>query len=209
MAARFLAAINRQIARVILTLLSVGAVGTVHAMSVIPPTFPELVQLATQIVRVEILDVSCRYDTAPTGERPIHTYVKCHVLKTLKGTPQESITLRFLGGRVGDDQLEISDMPSFAVGEKYVFFVAQNGTAFCPLVRVMHGSYPVVQDGTAAGTERILRNNREPLLEVAQVGRPMAEGVGQTIARETVSSALSLADFETAIADEIIHGSKQ
>lgn len=173
-----------------------------RALSVIPPTFPELVSLATEIVRVEVLEVSSRFDN-PAGTGSIHTYVRCRVLRSLKGSNSETMTLRLLGGQVGEILMDIPDMPTFTTGEKYILFVAQNGRAFCPLVAASHGAYFVVTDDTAAGTERVLRYNHDPLLSVASVVQPMADHVQGNTTRSALISSLSVADFETAILREI------
>src|SRR5437868_5284706 len=99
--------------RVLLAGLALAAVFPVRAMSVIPPTFSELVGQATQIVRVEIVEVHSQFDLGPDGSVPINTYVRCRVLKTLKGAAQETITLRLLGGEVGDVGLAVPGMPKF------------------------------------------------------------------------------------------------
>ncbi len=183
----------------------IGAIlslGQLHAMSVNPPTFSELVRSSTQIVRAEVLAIEARYESSPSGDRPICTFVTCRVLRSLKGDNAGEITLRFLGGRVGDIELEVPGMPTFQQGARYVFFIAQNGSAFCPLVAVAHGNYPIASDGV---TDRVLRSNGDPLRQIGDVARPFADHRQATGATGDAASALTLADFEAAILREIDH----
>ena len=166
-------------------------------MSVVPPTFPQLVGRAEQIVQVVVTATHAQWDVAPNGQRVIHTYVDCRVEDVLKGTAGGEIELRFLGGDVGADHLVIADMPKLEVGSEYVVFVAQNQRAFCPLVNVMHGAYRVSRDANT-GEARVGRLNGDPLQAVQDVQLPYN-------ARAMVASGgsgMSLGDFRAAIVDE-------
>lgn len=124
-----------------------------HAMSVVKPSFHQLVTKSDSVVRVVVTGSHAQWDVTPTGQNVIHTYYDCRVLKTLKGVPSPTLSLRFLGGKVGPAVMEIPDMPTLDVGSRYILFVAGNGTAFCPLVGVMHGKFTV--KAGADGAERI------------------------------------------------------
>jgi hypothetical protein len=140
-----------------------------QALTVQAPTFTHLVAAAEQIARVEITGLSARWDTGPAG-RMIHTYVQCRVMRMLKGPAAETLSLRFMGGQVGDYRLVIPDMPAFQTGATYVLFIAGNGRAFCPLVAVGYGSYPVRRD--AAGIERITRASGSSLRTLDEIATP-------------------------------------
>lgn len=127
-------------------------------MTVIKPTFAQLVAKADTVARVEVTAVHSQWDATPTGQRVIHTYYDCKVLKSLKGVPTPTLSLRFLGGKVGDAVMDIPDMPSLDVGSRYILFVADNGKAFCPLVGVMHGKFTVRK--TADGSDRIAESGQ-------------------------------------------------
>jgi len=176
-----------------------------RAMSVAPPTFPNLVRHAEQIVRAQVIAVSCRWDDSAQG-RLIHTYVTCRILRSLTGSQQDSVTLRLLGGQVGDARMVIPDMPTFEVGGTYILFIARNGRAFCPLVGVMHGSYRVVKD-PATGSEHVARSNSEPLRTAEDVDQPMDPPSATTIVGE--ASGMTRESFETAILAELGHDSNQ
>ena len=108
--------------------LCLFAAPSARALSVIPPTFAELVAESESIVRGEVTAVRSAHDDDSPG-RPIRTYVTFDVVRTLKGvTPAAgTLTLVFLGGTVGTDTLSISGMPAFSLGDREILFVARNG----------------------------------------------------------------------------------
>jgi hypothetical protein len=172
---------------------------TGSAMSVIPPTFSQLVAQAETVARVEITGQTSQWDTTSTGQKVIHTYVACKVIKQLKGDPQTTLSLRFLGGQVGNDVMEIPDMPKFVTGEHCIVFVAANGRAFCPLVGVMHGKYSLIAD--ASGTEHVQRNNGAALRSTAEVS------ASDDTAGAPGEIGMNRDDFEAAIGTEVRHAS--
>lgn len=176
-----------------------------RATTVIPPSFPELVEKAEAIYRGRVTAVESRHVDRLDGSRVIKTFVTVAIDKVLKGAAQSAITLEFLGGRVGDDSLQVSGMPRFTVGTEDFFFVQKNGLQFCPLVAVMHGRYRVVRD-TVARTEYVARDNRAPLTDVAEVGLPMTALPAQVraaTAAATATRALTPAAFEASVASEV------
>ena len=182
-----------------------------RAMSVIPPSFASLVAQAEQIARVEVTAVHSQWDEGARGN-VIHTYVECRVLKTLKGTAEPTITVRMLGGRVGNDRMEIPGEPSFEVGGRYIIFLAGNGSVFCPLEGIMHGSYRVLTDA-ATGVDHVARSNGQALQAVEDVDLPMPESsIAAAAARKSAASSqatsgLTRDSFETAVAEELNHAS--
>jgi len=168
-------------------------------MSVIPPTFTELVAKAEIVARIEVTGQTSQWDTSASGQKVIHTYVQCRVIKQLKGAAQATLSLRFLGGQVGTSVMQIPDMPTFVTGQRYIVFVAANGRAFCPLVGVMHGTYSLVTDST--GTDRVARSNGTALRSAADVKE------SQEAPAVVGESGMKRDDFEQAIAEELGHGS--
>ncbi len=181
---------------------------SLRATTVIPPTFPELVEKADAIYRGRATAVESRYVDRPDGSRVIKTFVTVAIDKVLKGPTQPSITLEFLGGRVGEDSLRVTGMPRFTVGTDDYFFVQKNGQQFCPLVAVMHGRYRVVRD-EVQGRDYVARDNRAPLTDIAEVGLPMTELPAQVraaTATATASRALTPAAFEAGVTSEVQRG---
>lgn len=174
------------------------------ATTVIPPSFSELVAQAQAIVQAEVVSLRSERQTYKESW-VIQTYVTFRVVKILKGAADETIELRFLGGTVGDDTMQVEGMPTFAVGDRSVLFVENNGTQWCPLVAVMHGRYRL-QRRTADGADVVLRDNGEALGAPEQVQTPMAHGAGEhadVLARPQTVSAMTLADFELHIRGEL------
>ena len=177
-----------------------------RATTVVPPSFPELVSAAEAIYRGRVTAVESRHVPRADGAgQVIKTFVTVSVDKVLKGAQRSEVVLEFLGGRVGDESLRVTGMPTFRVGEQEFVFVQKNGLQFCPLVAVMHGRYRVLRDAAEA-REFVARDNRVPLTDVAEVGLPMAELPAQVqaaTAASTAARALTPAAFEAQIASEV------
>lgn len=184
-----------QIVRLVLVALCLT--GAVRATSVIPPSFDELVGDAELIFRGEVTGVRSGW-VGDGARRRIATWVTFAVEHALRGTAGATLTLEFLGGSVGEKALVLAGWPSFAVGERGVFFVENRQGRICPLVRLRHGRYRIVPDpGAPAG--RVVRDDGSPLRSGADVAVPLADAPGRSDSAPPAAS-LSLAAFETAIA---------
>ena len=167
------------------------------AMSVLPPTFPELVAEAQTIVRGTVTQVRSEEFDSPQG-RGIRTLITVQVERTLKGEPDATLTLTVFGGTVGRRTLGIAGMPQFQVGERQYLFVADNGRTFCPLIGIGHGRYHVRTDA-ATGRDYVARDNGLPLASTAEIVLPLAANAA--VARlKPSATALAPADFESRIA---------
>ena len=175
------------------TLLAFAA--PARATTIIAPTFPELVAEADTICRGRVTaTVSRRADNA-TGPL-IKTYVTFAIDRTLKGAPRTEIVLEFLGGTVGELELDVAGQPHFALGDREILFIQKNGTQLCPLARMMHGRYRVLTDA-ATRRDYIARDNRRPLTDVSEVGLPPAASAALPPA--ALSAALPPEIFEQRI----------
>jgi hypothetical protein len=174
-----------------------------RATSVLAPTFAELVAESDSIVRGTVTAVRSETFDSPQG-RGIHTFVTLRVERALKGTPGDSVTLRLLGGTVGPRTLRVVGLPSFAVGQRQLVFFAHNGQTLCPLIGAGHGRYHVVTD-PATRRDYIARDNTVPLTSTDEIPLPLAgPAVATVTARvKSASAALTLASFETQIADTL------
>lgn len=180
-------------------LLGTGVPG--RALSVIPPSFPQLVEKSSQVARLKVERVYSRWDVTPQGS-VIRTYVECRNLRTLKGSDDAVVTLRFLGGQVGNDAMTIADMPTLEEGGTYVVFLSENGRAFCPLVSAQHGLYPIVVDPTNQ-EEYVTRSNGQRLRAVDDVETPIIAQSAHPALRLAAGAGLTLQEFEAAITSEI------
>ena len=176
-----------------------------RAMSVVPPTFDELVAESETVVRGTVTAVRAEEFDSPQG-RGVHTFVTLRVERTLKGVPADTLTLTLLGGTVGKHTLRIAGMPTFDVGRRQIVFVARNGEVMCPLIGAGHGRYHVVTD-PATQRDYLTRDNSVPLTSTDEIPLPLASVAAATIVSRSVpaAQALTLAAFENRILDAVGH----
>ncbi len=179
-----------------------------QATSVVPPSFPELVAEAEAIYRGTVTSMEARRVARPDGGNVVKTFVTFTVDRVLKGAAQSEVVLEFLGGTVGDDSLEVTGMPKFAVGQREFVFVQKNGTQLCPLVGLMHGRYRVLRDADGA-RDYVARDNGAPLTDTAEVALPMTPLPAQVRtarAATAAADALTPAAFESQVRAEVSGG---
>ncbi len=185
-----------------LFLLSVGLLAsapTVHAISVLPPSFEGLVEKSDTIVQGTVVDRESRWVTNAAGNRVIKTYYTVRVTETAKGIAAHQVTLEFLGGTVGDETLEVGGMPTFRKGERAWFFIKSNGRVFCPLAYAHHGAY-LVRTDPVDGSQRLVRLNGSPLASVDAI-KPETTGAQR---RVELHQALTSQAFSSAISRELL-----
>lgn len=169
---------------------------TARATTVVPPTFDELVSTSELIFRGSVTAVESGW-VGEGKQRRIVTRVSFAVERTLRGEAGATLTLEFLGGVVGDRALILAGWPTFAPGDRGVFFVENRTGRVCPLVRLRHGRYRVVADATSPA-ERIVRDDYTPLRAAADVVTPLGETTTPARAASPAPS-LTLADFESQV----------
>ena len=181
---------------------------SLHATSVIPPSFPELVAEADAIYRGRVESVQARRVERTDGEGSvIKTFVTLAVERVLKGPEKTEVILEFLGGTVGDESMIVTGMPKFNVGAREIVFVQKNGVQFCPLVALMHGRYRVLRDESTA-QEHVARDNGAPFTSTAEVELPFTNlptPVRAASATSAAARALTPAAFEASIMGEVQH----
>ncbi len=183
-------------------LLLLAGDGLTHAMTVVARDFDQLVARADTVFKGTATGKRSEW-TGEGSTRRIVTYVTFQVEETYKGPPAAEQTLRFLGGMVGNDTMEVPEMPRFEPGQKAVLFVVGNGKQFCPLVGVAQGRFHVVRDETT-GRERILTNDGHAVVNTGEIGKFDAAGVPR-LQRYAHVDALAMAaeDFRAAILDKV------
>jgi hypothetical protein len=158
------------------------------ATTVIPPSFDELVSRAEMIFQGQVTDVRSEW-TGEGAQRHIMSYVTLKVEDSFKGNPGSTVTLRMLGGTVGDETMEVTDAPKFKVGDRDILFVENNGTQFVPLVGIMHGRFRVKKD--AGGQDAVFTNDDSPLSDVTQLGKDeKAATNGRAISKQEFKHAI-------------------
>lgn len=192
------------IRRILATVLCLGLAPFVVsslAMTVQPPTFPELVDEASIVARARVHEVTSRALIGSDGQRIIKTFVTFSTITAIKGEPPAEFTLSFLGGTVEGETWRIHGMPTFEVGQEEFLFATNDGS-LCPLVGAMHGRYRVLSD--RASTRRyIARDNEEPLVDVADVAAEIEPAAEKRSFAHAVSAALTPEQFERAVSAEI------
>jgi len=120
---------------------------------------------ADRVVVGHVESVNPAWRTNEFGDRLIMSIVHVAVDETLKGQTQSSLDVEVEGGTIGDVTLKVSDLETFAVGERAVFYLkrAPRG-AFVPHLR-------------GQGVLKLDRSNRVPgsSLTLDEVRRTAAE----------------------------------
>jgi len=108
-------------------------------------TIQELAKKSDAIVMAKVEDQSSRQDAS---NKEIYTYITVSVLESVKGAKGEkSITIRQLGGSVGNLISAVPGMPSFKNGEEVVLFLSAKDRAGYPWVMgLQQGKYSIVTD---------------------------------------------------------------
>ena len=115
----------------------------------------ELTKKSESIVRASVEDAVSSWDA---GHKEIYTFYTLKVLQPVKGNKDATmITLRELGGTVGNIASIVPGMPSFKKGEEVVLFLTQKDAAGYPWVMgLQQGKYTVT---TAADGTKMVRND--------------------------------------------------
>ena len=168
------------------------ALASVHATTVVPPTFDQLVVDAELIFEGTVIGV--RSEWTGTGlERHIMTHVTFTIEDAIKGAPGKSYTIQMLGGTVDGETMEVAEAPRFKAGDRDILFVEHNGTQFIPLVGIMHGRFHVQTD--AGGRDVVAKDNGAFVADVAKLGQDEKAAI--------TGMALSVAEFKSAIRQKL------
>lgn len=151
------------VAIALITLL-VGS--TALATSVLKMSLRDLAKNSDSIVLARVEDETARYD----ANKEIYTYITLRVLDPVKGmkaehskkaTAQELITIRQIGGVVGNIASIVPGMPKFTKGEEVVVFLSKKDAGGYPWVMgLQQGKYSVSTDDNGI---KHVRNELEDL----------------------------------------------
>ena len=108
-------------------------------------TMQELSKKSDAIVMAKVEDQSSRQDA---GNKEIYTYITLSVLESVKGAKGEkTMTIRQLGGSVGNLISVVPGMPNFKNGEEVVLFLSAKDREGYPWVMgLQQGKYSIVTD---------------------------------------------------------------
>ena len=79
-----------------------------------------------------------------------------------------SLTIQLPGGAVDNDTLIVHGAPRFAVSDRVILFIQNNGRQLVPIVGWIEGVFRLETDA-ATGRERVLDHDRNPVVEYAAV----------------------------------------
>ena len=188
-----------------LCLLTVSPVGS--ATTVAQLSFDEVVGTAELVFEGRVIAVEAR----ETGPRSIHTFVEFEVLEVIKGGYTDAtIELSYLGGRVGNRQLEVSEMQLPAPGETGIYFVESlQNRHLHPLVGWSQGHYLIEQD--SHGRAHVQSAGHQPIRAVSIAPFSAAQtlnddGVASGVqiqAIEDEESAMSAAGFKALVRERV------
>lgn len=160
-----------------------------HALTVVPRSFDELVQLADTVMVGTVQAVHSAFADDGLDENIVSS-VRLGDLEVIKGNvAAESYTLQVPGGVVGRFAQDYPGIPVFHPGLRYVVFIRGNQRDFFPVVGVTQGLFRVLTD--SRGRQVVVRDDI-----AAQAGRNHA-------LRAITDSALGLDDFLQQIRDRI------
>src|SRR5450755_12874 len=113
---------HSQLCRLALGLALWLAASPIHATTVIPPTFDELVGKADYIVRAVVKSIDAELQT-DGPHRHIVTHVELEVKEVIQGSPPQPLILHMLGGKLGGEEMVVEGTPKFQVGDEDILFV--------------------------------------------------------------------------------------
>lgn len=114
------------------------------ATTVVKMSDQDIVRGARIILEGKVTKVSSQWNAARTR---IYTFVDISVSKVLKGSIQgQTITLRVLGGAVGNIGMVVVDSPTYAVGQEIILLLGPNPQSSFPVVGFNQGKFTIEVD---------------------------------------------------------------
>jgi hypothetical protein len=108
---------------------------------VIPMFHSEIVRDSELIAVGTVTGATSRYED---GGQTIRTYVDVKNLTFHKGAVAgDTLTLRFDGGQVGKERIEVVAMPKLRVGGRYLLYVSGNGRHVSPITGFNQGVFEI------------------------------------------------------------------
>src|SRR5688572_13686709 len=108
---------------------------------VVPMFHSEIVRDSELIAVGTVTGATSRYED---GGQTIRTHVDVKNLTFHKGAVQgDTLTLRFDGGQVGKERIEVVAMPKLRVGARYLLYVSGNGRHVSPITGFNQGVFEI------------------------------------------------------------------
>ena len=181
-----------------------------NAASVRAVSIDELIQQSQLVFEGTVTGI----DAKENNQKRIHTYVTFTISDVIKGEYADNvITLRFLGGTVGDNSMLVSDQKIPQVGEKGIYFVESlDRFQVNPLYGWSQGHFILERD--LSGTHKVMTNRGLPVRGVTDTKQtnkiapdgenspPLSNGVTSSIIVDTeknVEHGMRADDFKAIL----------
>lgn len=122
-----------------------------HATVTIPTDLPDVVSIATLIVRGRVVDTRAFTDIA---NGPVMTAVTVSISDVLKGNADSTLTFRVHGGDLGRYRHVMVGSPTFVVGDEAYLFLKRAPDGVLWTVGMGAGVYKISGASGAAGASR-------------------------------------------------------
>ncbi len=142
--------------------------GTAHATLIRPFSLQQLFREADLVV---VGTVTSHHSFWNEARDTIYTEYQVAVERTEKGTARETLTVRLMGGRVGETELKIAGNPRLETGERVLLVLRDQGE-FQTLVGLAQGKWSVRR---LDGTDLASRGSRLTTPAREQAERPLDE----------------------------------
>lgn len=124
--------------------ISVLLASPVAAVTMVPLSFEQLVQGSSAVIYGRVIDVRAQWSE---DRRHVESLVTVDVLKGMKGSHGEQLTLMVPGGQLGRYINMIPGAPSFVPGDLAVFFLTGRAPRLPVVTGFTQGIYRVQRDG--------------------------------------------------------------
>lgn len=153
-----------------------------NASSVKEVTMEEMLNTCQLVFEGNVISIEAQQKYS----KRIHTFVTYKIQEIIKGDyPDDTITLSFLGGTVGDVSMVVSDMQFPKVGEHGIYFVESlDRPQVHPLLGWSQGHFIIEADET--GVDRIMTSRKQPI-----AGLEIGKSRKQTISKKSRLQGLS------------------
>jgi hypothetical protein len=169
----------RRSASVLLVIILFAA--SVHATTVVPLSFEQLVNESSAVVYGRVSDVRSQWTE---DRRFIESVVSIEVIRGMKGGTGQTIAFTVPGGQVGRYLNVIPGAPTFATGDLAVFFLTAHGPRLPVTTGLTQGIYRVQRDATSGSM---------------LVMPPAIEAAGRIVRGDVKRKPVSLASFEGSV----------
>ncbi|MDD5198763.1 MAG: hypothetical protein PHC88_03090 [Terrimicrobiaceae bacterium] len=164
--------------------------GSLFATTLQPISEDEQIQQSGTIFRGRVEQIDVAREATVRGSAIVST-VRFVPLAVYKGDAAQPVSLKFLGGRLGDMEMKVGGMPEFQVGQEVVLFVSGDPHRACPVVGWGEGSLTVDR---RAGVATVAVSP-----DVAGSKEPAVSARGRTI----LTGAIELPEFERRLRTRI------